>query len=407
MGSIKTTDNLFDDGKTIYNEYGEKIGTQYKNVLDDGVTTYDKYGNKVATSYKNVLDDGVSTYDKYGSKVATSYKNVFDDGVSTYDNYGNRIGTTYRDPWDSSSSTTYTSGGYGTSYSAGSGAYGSASYGEGTAPVYHGGYSYSGTPAELKKDTISNVLQIIGIVILVLDFIYGVIGVIKPDLVRFSLDILILAYAAGVTLVSFFSAFMYGELSGETIGYTILASLFFLYLCGQGTYNANGYSASSASMAWRAVADMAKLGIICLAGGWVLGLIAERLFSGKGKDGRLGTVCFSLIGIAVLYGAVHAFTSVALIPVKIYIALCAALSAVFLYGIIRRHGKRGVFRGLLYTLLLTGGFTALVHLMQYRRGIGSLISSLTSMVSLYYYITFGAACIAGMIAGAIAKKRKQ
>ena len=41
---------MLDDGTTLYDEYGNVIGTQYKNALDDGVSTYDKYGNKIATS---------------------------------------------------------------------------------------------------------------------------------------------------------------------------------------------------------------------------------------------------------------------------------------------------------------------------------------------------------------------
>ena len=62
---------------------------------------------------------------------------------------------------------------------------------------------------------------------------------------------------------SFNGAWLYAE-NGEIVGGLAVASLLFFYICGQATYNANGYSYGSAQMAWSAVKHIAFIGLVCL-----------------------------------------------------------------------------------------------------------------------------------------------
>ena len=412
MAKIRTSDNLFGDGKTIYDEYGNVIGTQQKDLFGDGVSTYDKYGNKVATSYKDTFGDGVSTYDKYGNKVSTTYQNTFGEGTSTYDKYGNKIAETYRDTWDPSSSTTYTAGtgnGYGTGISY------EDLYGTTSADTYSGG-GYSGpyygyhdnrSPREKKKDRVCSVFATIAIVILVLDAVWCLAGLFVADKVRLDLDIYLLAYAAGVLILSFFSGFEFGELDGANIAWTIFASLGFLFLYGQATYNSHGYNAASASITYRAIGNMAVTGLICIAAGWAGGLFAEKVFMGNGKDGRLGTVLTALVALTALYGGVTVLMpKYMMIPLAVYRTVCYVLCFLYLFNVIRKKGGKGVFRALLTACIFTGGFTALFHNQVQRLPLRVLFDYMTSMDSLRYYIIFGVLSVLSMILGAVVKKKK-
>ena len=195
MSKITASKNTFDDGTTLYDEYGNVVGRQYKDSFGDGVTTYDQYGNTVARSYGNSFDDGVTTYDQYGNRIATTYGHSFDDGSTTYDQYGNRIADTYQNTFDPGSSTTYFTGAAGAGYAAGASSYSSgydSSYSSGYTSSYipTGGYAGGYSPPDprtLRKNRICGVFVTLGIIGLVLDFIYGLVGIIKPDLI--SLDL--------------------------------------------------------------------------------------------------------------------------------------------------------------------------------------------------------------------------
>ncbi|MBR4928123.1 MAG: hypothetical protein IKZ63_01350 [Oscillospiraceae bacterium] len=407
MSKITSSKNILDDGTTLYDEYGNVIGTQYKNVLDDGVSTYDKYGNKIATSYQNTLDDGVSTYDRYGNKIASTYGHVMDDGSSTYDRYGNKIADTYQNVLDPYSSTTNIYGDPTGIYGAGV----AGNYGGGYTPYVPSGgyYGYSApklSPREIKKNRICSAFWITGIVGMALSLIYGIIGLIKPDLVRFDLDIFAAVYAASLALISVFTAFEMGEMDWESVGTLFLVSLLYFYICGQATYNANGFSQASAGMAWNAVKHIAFIAMICLFGGKIIGLILEKAFSGSYKNGNLGLAADVLSFCAAAGTCFLVFTGRELLHITVLTAVFAALIFLSVFSVVHKRGTKGLFNAVIRTLIMTGAFTALIHEYRYRMGIGSLISMLTSMISLRWYIIFGCSAAAGMILGAVLKKIK-
>ena len=113
MAKITTRDNMFDDGKTIYDEHGNKIGTQRKDLFGDGVSTYDNRGNKISTTQKDLFGDGVSTYDTKGHKIGTTYEKVFGEGTVTYDTRGNKIAETHTDMWGNTVTDTFSPSGSG------------------------------------------------------------------------------------------------------------------------------------------------------------------------------------------------------------------------------------------------------------------------------------------------------
>lgn len=407
MSKITSSKNMLDDGTTLYDEYGNVIGTQYKNALDDGVSTYDRYGNKIATSYQNTLDDGVSTYDRYGNKIASTYGHVMDDGSSTYDQYGNKIADTYQNILDPYSSTTNIYGNAGSAFGAGA----AGNYGGGYTPyVPTGGYyGYSPpklTPREIRKNTICTVLWITGIVGMVLSFVYGVIGLVKPGLLNFDLNIFVAAYAVSTALITVFTAFEDGGSNWELIGTLFLVSCVFFYICGQATYNENGFSQASAGMAWNAVKHMAFIGVLCMFGGMILGLVLEKAFSGSYRNGNLGLAADVLSFLAAAGTCWSVFAAKTLIQIDLLTVIFAALLFMSVLSIVLKRGSKGIFSAVIRTLIMTGIFTALLHEYRYRMGLGSLISALTSMISLKSYIIFGCSGAAGMILGAVLKKMK-
>ncbi|MBQ4240667.1 MAG: hypothetical protein II672_06120 [Oscillospiraceae bacterium] len=414
MSKITASKNTFDDGTTLYDEYGNVVGRQYKDSFGDGVTTYDQYGNTVARSYSNSFDDGVTTYDQYGNRIATTYGHSFDDGSTTYDQYGNRIADTYQNTFDPGSSTTYFTGAAGAGYAAGASSYSSgydSSYSSGYTSSYipTGGYAGGYSPPDprtLRKNRICGVFVTLGIIGLVLDFIYGLVGIIKPDLISLDLGIFTAVYAACTAAVALFESFEMGEFEGGLVGGLAVASLLFFYICGQATYNANGYSYGSAQMAWSTVKHIAFIGLICVAGGMIIGLVLEKAFSGTYRNGNLGLAADVLSFLAAAGTCWSVFTAKTLIQIDILTVIFAALLFMSVLSIVLKRGSKGIFSAVIRTLIMTGFFTALLHEYRYRMGLGSLISALTSMISLKSYIIFGCSGAAGMILGAVLKKMK-
>ncbi len=411
MGKITSTNNLFDDGKTLYDEHGNKIGTQYKNLFDDGVSTYDKYGNKVATSYNNIFDDGVSTYDQYGNKVASSYRNLFDDGVTTYDQYGNKVAQTYNNWYDPLSSTTTTYGGSSAAYGGSSAAYGAGSY---AADTYTGGTSYSGggyyvptrTPREKRKDAICYRTAIAGIVCMVLCAVYALVGLFKPDILTFNTRLFPIAYAASLFIYCFFRTFDYNYVEGEHVFGMAMLSLLYLFFQGQAMYNANGYNEASGAMAWRSVGNMAWMTVAALAAGYIGGLFANTLFTGGGIDGKTGTVVTALLCLAVAAGVLIRF-GVLWLDVRIYTAICCVLLFISLFNTVKRFGKGGFWRSFFRGLIMTLIFSAVDMEITYWTGLRQLLRLLVSARAAGTYLLFAGVSIAAMAAAGVARSFKK
>jgi len=410
MGKIETRDNLFGDGKSLYNEYGEKIGEQRKNLFDDGVSTYDKYGNKVSETRKNLFDDGVSTYDIYGNKVSETRKNLFDDGVSTYDVYGNKVSETRKNlfndgytTYGTSSDSTYGMGGL---YSGAGSSYGGPDYG-GYSPVPYSGYYGSAlSPREKKKNRICGTVQTVSIIAAVAAVVYLVAALIFPSRIPLRLTLFEVVFYLAVFVMSFSTVFMYGEGFFEDIAWVLVPAVVGAFGCGQATYNAHGYNSTSASMAYRAVARYAGVSAVMFVSGWLIGKFCDKMFSGGGRDGKAGTVFSSLVVLTAGYGLVSAFTGIRVIGTNVYICVAAAAAFAYLFCVLRSRGKGGIIRGLLLTAVITGAFTSIVYIMMGVRSVRVMFRVLTSRQPLPYYIIFAAACLLGMLAGGIVKKRR-